>query len=551
MVCPVVWAPGAGVVRFVIDGVAQAAVRESDGRWRCPNELEPGQRYFVQVDEQPPVADPRALDLPDGLDGPARVFDPTTVAWTDAEYRPVPWSDAVVYELHVGTFTQAGTLDAAADKLEHFVDLGVTHVELMPVSTFPGERGWGYDGVFPYSVHAAYGGPAALVRFVDAAHARGLAVLLDVVYNHLGPGAERLSCVAPYFATDKPTPWGPSFDLQRAEVRSYLRDNARGWLRDFHLDGLRLDAVQVIEDEHEPHILAELADDARRLSQQTGRPYVLIAETIFNDRHMVESRDDGGYGLDAHWHEDFHHALQAALTGERSGYYADYGSLETLATILRTGYWFDGTRASAFHGQTFGASPAGLHGRQLQSYLQTHDQVGNRPDGARIHVLAGEAGARIGSALTLLGPFVPMLFQGEEWGASSPFHFFCDHGPLLGTQVREGRRRDLAHFGFDTAAMLDPEDPDTRDRCVLDWGERDHDPHASMLAWYRRLIAIRKSQGAVDPKDVTVEYDASARWLVMRNGPVEVVADFASPQVTVRVDGRVELASPSVVDDGR
>lgn len=543
MVRPEVWAPTAQALRFVVDGTTHEGQPLSGGWWRCPVEFAHGDAYRVQADGRRPVADPRAVDLPEGLDGPGRVFEPGAIRWSDADFQPVAWPHALLYELHVGTFTAAGTLDAAIDRLDHLVELGVTHVELMPLCAFAGDRGWGYDGVYPFSVHAAYGGPAALARFVDAAHGRGLAVLLDVVYNHVGPGAERLAEVAPYFATGHDSPWGPAFDLHRPEVRQYIRDNALMWLRDFHLDGLRLDAVQAIIDDADPHILAELADDARALELETGRPYVLIAETIYNDRHMVEARDSGGYGLDAHWHEDFHHALQAALTGERIGYYADYGPLEILAAVLERGYWFDGTRPSVYHRRPFGASPDGLHGRQCVAYLQTHDQIGNRPDGARIHTLVGPELARIGSALTLLGPFVPMLFQGEEWGASSPFHFFCDHGSPLGPKVRRARRRELTHFGFDAESMLDPEAASTLDRCILRWDELDQGPHASTLRWHRELIELRRrlGRGAVSMGEVCVDYDEIGRWLKMRNGPVEVAVDFNRPEVTVTVEGQTEM----------
>jgi maltooligosyltrehalose trehalohydrolase len=546
MVRPRVWAPDAGRVAVVVDGVEHPAERSSDGWWQCPVELPGGTEYWLQRDDGPLRSDPRALAMPQGLEGPAQVFDPRTLAWTDDRFRPVPWDDAVIYELHLGTFTAAGTLDAALERLDDLAALGVTHVELMPINVFAGNRGWGYDGVFLFATHPAYGGPAALARFVDAAHARGLGVLLDVVYNHVGPGSERLSAWAPYYAPQHETPWGPTFDFTRAEVRRFVCDNALMWLRDFHFDGLRLDAVQTIVDPSDEHILAQLGREVAELSEQTGRRYDIVAETILNERHMVEPLDSGGFGLRAHWHEDFHHALQSVLTGETAGYYEDFGTLGQLAHVLRHGYLFDGSRPNRWHGTSFGEPAEGLHGNQLVAYLQTHDQVGNRADGARITDLVGHRDAMIGTALTLLGPCVPMLWQGEEWGASRGFHFFCDHPEPLTTAVREGRRSELRTFGFDVAGMLDPGSAETMAACVLDWDERSSQPHADTVAWTRALLAFRREHGlgAGPLAEVEVEFDEDAGWLAMRRRGVEIVANFGTDEVRVSTGSkRLELHS--------
>jgi maltooligosyltrehalose trehalohydrolase len=542
MARPQLWAPDADTIDFVVGDVAHAGDRDASGAWTCPVDLPHGSDYRVRRDAAIEGADPRSVDLPGGLDGPTRVFDFASLQWTDADFRPADWDHAVLYELHVGTFTQAGTLDAAIARLDHLASLGITHVEVMPVNGFAGDRGWGYDGVFLYAVHSAYGGPAALARFVDAAHARGLAVILDVVYNHVGPGWERLSKFAPYYDPKHETQWGPSFDLSRPEVRRFVCDNALMWLRDFHIDGLRLDAVQTIVDDSGVHILSQLSDEIRELSRHTGREFVVVAETILNEQRMVQPREAGGHGLDAHWHEDFHHALQAALTGERAGYYADFGPLATLAHVLRHGYWFDGTRRSEHLGTVYGEPGDGLHGRQLVAYLQTHDQVGNRADGARITDLVGHDAAKIGAALTLLGPCVPMIWQGEEWGSSRGFHFFCDHEPELGKAVREGRRSELTEFGFDATQMRDPQAPETMHACALDWEELADEPHASMLRWTTALLRLRRALGGAGPlEELEVEVDEDGRWLAMQRGPLRVVANFGSRPIRVDADGQAVL----------
>jgi maltooligosyltrehalose trehalohydrolase len=483
--------------------------------------------------------------------------DRSAFPWTDHGWQPPAFEAAVVYELHVGTFTPAGTFEAAIERLDHLVRLGVTHVELMPVAEFAGARGWGYDGVDLYAPHHSYGGPAGLMRLVDACHARGLAVLLDVVYNHLGPTGNYLARFGPYFTDQYRTPWGDAVNLDGAEsdeVRRFFCDNALMWLADYHVDGLRIDAVHALLDRSAIHLLEELARDVRALEARLGRRLVVIAESDLNDPRVVRPVEAGGYGLDAQWNEDFHHALHAALTGERHGYYADFGRLADVASALGRGFVYAGQR-SAYRRRRHGRSPAGLAGHRFVGCLQNHDQVGNRARGERMSHLVPPGRLLIGAALVLTAPFVPMLFQGEEWGARTPFLYFTDHAdPALGQAVREGRRREFAAFGWDPADIPDPQSPETFARSKLDWSEIGREPHARLLEWHRRLIALRR--GAADLTDgrldqVGVSLDEDARWLAVERGAFTVAANLGMAAARVPLPPararRVVLSSSSDV----
>ena len=552
-----VWAPRGKTVVVAIAGSRIPMVPETDGRidggadghgghggqggqgdhagwWRADvGSAGAGTDYAFVVDGGAALPDPRSAWQPAGVHGPSRVVDHGAFPWTDARWQPPPLASGVVYELHVGTFTPAATFAGVIERLDHLVGLGVTHVELMPVAEFSGRRGWGYDGVDLYAPHEAYGGPEGLKRLVDACHARGLAVLLDVVYNHLGPSGNYLGRFGPYFTDRYATPWGDAVNLdgrQSDEVRRYLCDNACMWLRDYHLDGLRLDAVHALLDRSAIHFLEELAEEVKTLGAHLGRHLVLVAESDLNDPRLVRSPAVGGYGLDLQWNEDFHHALHAVLTGERSGYYADFGTLADLAAVLRHGFAYGG-RYSRYRGRRHGRPATGLSGHQLLGCLQNHDQIGNRARGERIGHLVTPGRLRVGAALALTSPFVPLLFQGEEWGASTPFQYFTDHeDPALAQAVREGRRREFAAFGWDPAAVPDPQDPETFRRSRLDWREVDREPHAGLLDWYRRLIRLRRASPALSDgrmAAVRVAFDEEAAWLVVERGPVTVAANLA------------------------
>lgn len=502
-----------------------------------------GLDYGFSLDGSPPVPDPRSARQPWGVHGPSRRVDHREFAWSDGGWSGLHLPSTVLYEMHLGTFTPRGTFDAAIERLDHLVGLGVDAVELMPVAAFPGRRGWGYDGVGLWAVQEGYGGPNGLKRFVDQCHLRGIGVVLDVVYNHLGPSGNYLDRFGPYFTDRYRTPWGRAvnFDGQGSgEVRAFVVDNARMWLRDYHLDGLRIDAVHAIFDTSALHLLEELATSVDALERSLGRPLWLVAESDLNDPRLLWSRENGGYGLDAQWSDDFHHALHAVLTGEHVGYYGDFGGLADLAGVLRNGWFYDGLY-SDFRGRRHGRPLGDLDGSHLIGYLQNHDQAGNRPCGERISHLVGIELARVGAAFSLTAPFVPLLFQGEEWAATSPFLYFTDHFEAeLGREVERGRRREFAEFGWRSQDAPDPQDPDTFGRSRLRWDEAEQEPHASFLLWIRDLIRLRREHpdlldGCLDR--VRVRFDETERWLAMRRGGIVTLGNFSGRKVRVPIPG--------------
>jgi maltooligosyltrehalose trehalohydrolase len=529
-----VWAPRAQHVDLVTaNGRDRLEAEGSTGWWRGPT-LPAGTDYAFSVDDREPRPDPRSPWQPNGVHGPSRTVDHDAFAWTDKSWHGRPLPGGVVYELHIGTFTPGGTFDSAIERLDHLVDLGVDFVEVMPVNAFPGRWGWGYDGVALFAVHESYGGPDALKRFVDACHARNLGAILDVVYNHLGPDGNYLPEFGPYFTDKHETPWGQAVNLDdddAAEVRAFFVDNALQWLRDYHFDGLRLDAVHAFVDESPSHFLAELGDAARKLADEVGKPLFLIAESDLNDPRIIRPRADGGYGMDAQWSDDFHHALHSVVTGERDGYYADFGSLADIATVLTTGFVYTGQH-SAYRGKAHGAPlPPSTTGSQLLGYLQNHDQIGNRARGDRVSMLTSIERAKIGAALVLTAPFTPMLFMGEEWGATTPWQYFTDHqNDELANAVREGRRAEFAAFGWGPDDVPDPQDPGTFERSRLNWAELHDAAHADLFDWYRALIRLRKQWSdltAGELANVQVQYDEDAQWLVIWRGRIGVISNLS------------------------
>ena len=531
-----VWAPNAREVKLEIASDRVAMTPTDGGWWIADTPLAvPGADYaFVLDGAEPPIPDPRSQSQPYGVHGPSRIVDHSAFDWTDAQWNAPALESAIVYELHVGTFTAAGTFDAAIDRLEHLTKLGVTHVELMPVVEFSGDRGWGYDGVDIFAPHHAYGGPAGLKRLVDACHARGLAVLLDVVYNHFGPSGNYLPRFGPYLTHRHSTPWGDAvnFDGRGSdEVRRFFCDSALMWMRDYHFDGLRIDAVHAIVDTSALHFLEQLAGEVAALERELGRRLVLIAESDLNDPRIVRPIEIGGYGIDAQWSDDFHHTLHTVLTGERAGYYADFGTLADLAKALSQAWVYDG-RYSNYRGRRHGRPPAGLSGHKFLGYAQTHDQVGNRAKGDRSSHLMSVGRLKIAAALVLTSPFVPMLFQGEEWGASTPFLYFTGHDePELAHAVSEGRRREFAAFGWNPADIPDPQAPKTFMRSKLEWPELAREPHRGILEWHRDLIRLRAQMpelrdGRMDLTDV--RFDEKARWITVTRGRVTIACSLAS-----------------------
>ncbi|HEY7530674.1 MAG TPA: malto-oligosyltrehalose trehalohydrolase, partial [Gemmatimonadota bacterium] len=468
------------------------------------------------------LADPVSRHQPAGVHGPSRVVDPAAFAWSDAGWRGREAAELVVCEIHVGTFTPDGTFEAAAAALPRLADVGFTAVELMPVAQFPGGRNWGYDGVLPYAAQDTYGGPEGLRRLVDAAHAAGLAVLLDVVYNHLGPEGNVLEAYGPYFTDRYRTPWGRAVNYDDAgsdEVRRYVVDNARHWIVEHHVDGLRLDAVHAIYDFGARHVLAELAEELHALGDTLGRRVLVVAESDLNDPRLVRPPARGGYGLDAQWSDDFHHAVHAALTGERAGYYGDFGGVEPVARALASRFVYAGQR-SAYRGRRHGAPAADVPADRFVVAAQNHDQVGNRARGERLSCLVDADRLRLAAALLLLSPYVPLLFQGEEYGETNPFLYFTSHGdPALVEAVREGRRREFASFAW-AGEVPDPQAEETFARSRIDPSRAGRPPHAGLLALHRELLRLRREEPALRPgaAAVVVTHDGDAEWVALRLG---------------------------------
>ena len=551
-----VWAPTATTLRAVLpagkdDGPDAwvSLTRDDAGVWH--GELPADTDYLFAVDDQAPRPDPRSPRQPHGIHGPSRTFDAGAFAWTDAGWRGRDVLGGVLYEIHVGTFTPEGTLDAAIGRLDYLATLGIDTVELMPIVPFPGDRGWGYDGVSLYAVHEAYGGPAALQRFVDAAHARGLAVCLDVVYNHFGPDGNYAPVFGPYFTDKHSTPWGSAINLddEHADgVRAFIVDNAVRWLRDFHVDALRLDAVHALVDDSPRHILAELSDAVAAFTQASGRVATLIAESDENQVTTITPTADGGRGMDGQWADDVHHALHAWLTGERFGYYVDFGSEETLAHAFEHVFVHDGT-FSTFRNRTWGAPvPDDVERTRFVVFDQNHDQVGNRGLGDRPSARLAPAQVAGGAALLLLSPFTPLLFQGEEWGTQRPFLFFTDHSAELGAAVTRGRRAEFATHGWadlygpDTT-IPDPQALDTFAASRLDWDEPTSPAHAPLLGWYRTLLRLRREHLGEARQEFSTAHGTG--WFSFRNGPLRVTV-AAHADTTVPAAGSLVAAFGSV-----
>jgi maltooligosyltrehalose trehalohydrolase len=496
-----VWAPKAARVRLrrpEHDDVELAA--GAGGWWQTALALADGDEYgFVLGDSDALRPDPRSRRQPRGVHEASAFFDPTSFAWTDGDWQGLTLAAGLIYELHVGTFTPEGTLDAAISRFDHLVDLGVTHVELLPVNGFNGVWNWGYDGVLWYTVHEAYGGPAAYQRFVDAAHAAGLAVIQDVVYNHLGPSGNYLPEYGPYLRSGSRNTWGDSVNLDEPAVRSFIVENALMWLRDYHVDGLRLDAVHALHDDQPVHILQRLAEASDALSAEVGRPLTLIAESDLNDPTLILPRAEGGYGLTAQWSDDFHHAVHVALTGETTGYYEDFGDLDALPKVWTEGFFHNGIYSS-FRGRDHGAPiPAQVPTWRLVTFDQDHDQIGNRAAGDRLSQSLPYGRLAVAAVLTLTSPYTPMLFMGEEWGASTPWQFFTSHPePELGAATAQGRLEEFTRMGWDESVVPNPQDPATFERSRLRWDELSTvDPgtgidHARLLQLYRDLAALRR-----------------------------------------------------------
>ncbi len=537
-----VWAPHARQITLRLVGSRDVPMlRSDDGTFSAQASACPSDRYFYIVDGHKQLPDPVSRLLPEGVHGPAEIIDPGAFAWNDAGWQGVELRDYIIYELHVGAFSPEGTFDGVIQRLDYLRSLGVSVIELMPVAAFPGRRNWGYDGVSMYAVQASYGGPEGLKRLVNAAHRAGLAVILDVVYNHLGNEGNYLRFFGPYFTHHHTTPWGDAinYDDRGCEgVRRYVVENALYWIREYHLDGLRLDATQTIHDDSPLHILAEIQENVQQLAQEPGRRVCVIAETDENDRRDVLPRSQGGFGLDAVWSDDFHHALQACLTGEREGYYQDFGSKEQIVRALNQGFVFQGEPFRFWRDRKRGTPAAGIPMPMHVICTQNHDQVGNRAWGDRLDAVAPRGACKLAAALLLLAPHTPLLFMGQEYGELTPFLFFTDYGDLgLQKAVREGRRREFEHLVAFGGEVPDPQDPRTFENSKLRWpqtggqwavasGRKNH--HQEMLEWHRRLIELRRE--VVIPGERTCQAELVVGAIVMQvpasEPKLRVIAEF-------------------------
>ncbi|HPQ80367.1 MAG TPA: malto-oligosyltrehalose trehalohydrolase [bacterium] len=492
-----VWAPSSkGVSLKILSSEERIFQMEKDdlGYWRATADgVQAGSLYLYRLDGGNERPDPASHLQPEGVHGPSEVVDHSVFRWTDGSFTPPAFGDMILYEIHVGTFTPEGTFAAAADRLEALKEIGVNAIELMPVAAFPGERNWGYDGVYPFAVQASYGGPGGLKDFVDSAHSHGMAVVLDVVYNHLGPEGNYLQEFGPYFTDKYRSPWGMAVNFDDAmsdEVRRFFIENALHWFENYHVDALRLDAIHGIYDMSATPFLADLSRVVEEFGETKGRDFHLVAESDSNDVRTILPREGGGLGLYAQWSDDYHHAVHTLLTGERGGYYGDFGKASHLAKALREGFVYSG-QYSEYRRRSHGSSSAGRPSRRMVVFSQNHDQVGNRMNGERLSNLVSFEALKLAAGAVLLSPFVPLLFMGEEYGESAPFLYFVSHGDAaLIDAVREGRKREFAAFNWGSEPP-DPQSGETFAASKLDWELRGSGRGGLLLSFYRELIGIR------------------------------------------------------------
>ncbi|HET8579725.1 MAG TPA: malto-oligosyltrehalose trehalohydrolase, partial [Nitrospiraceae bacterium] len=499
-----VWAPRAKTVAVRLIGQDRNPLpmkqRELGYFEATVSDVGPGTRYRYVLDDQKERPDPASRFQPDGVHGASVVVDPDAFRWTDETWSGLPLAHLIMYELHTGTFTPEGTFEAIIPYLDYLQNqVGVTAIELMPVAQFPGVRNWGYDGVYPFAPQVSYGGPQGLKTLVDACHARGLAVILDVVYNHLGPEGNYLGDFGPYFTDQYRTPWGQAINYDGPdsdEVRHYVISNALYWVTEYHMDALRLDAIHGIYDFSARHLLRELTEAVHAEADRLGRRILVIAESNLNDVRVIAPPSEGGYGLDAQWNDDFHHALHTILTGERAGYYEDFGHLEQLATALREGFIYSGQR-SPYRRRRHGNSARTCSPSQFIVFAQNHDQVGNRAEGDRLSTLVPYEALKVAAASVLLAPNIPLLFMGEEYGETAPFQYFTDHGDqALVEAVRKGRQAEFASFEWKDE-VPDPQALATFERSRVRPGSQSDDRQAAILRWYHHVIGLRKSMPAL------------------------------------------------------
>jgi maltooligosyltrehalose trehalohydrolase len=551
-----VWAPRPKKVSVKIgDAVHPMAGPDRSGYWSCAVEdVVPGTEYgFLLDDDETVYPDPRSLSQPHGVHKPSATYDHKTFQWEDFQWQGPPLGGAVIYELHIGTFTPQGTFDAAIEKLPYLFDLGITHIEVMPVAEFAGGRGWGYDGVALFAVNHCYGGPDAFKRFVNACHLHGLGVILDVVYNHFGPVGNYTGKYGPYNTDKHHTPWGDAINFEDAgsdQVRRFFLDNAKTWMRDFHVDGLRLDAIHEIIDRSAVHFLEQLSANVENLASMVGRRLFLIAESDLNNPQIVTPIEAKGFGMDAQWSDDFHHSLFTLLHVDEGGkgYYDDFGEFECLAKSLKAMFVYDGVY-SVYRNRRHGRPVDGLSAHRFIGFIQNHDQVGNRATGDRLEHIVGLRRSKVALGIVLTAPFIPMLFQGEEFAASSPFLYFADHEDAeMAKLVSEGRKKEFAAFGWDESQIPNPEDLSTFQNSRLKWDEVGEGKHGEMLEWTRALIRLRRNSLSLNDGDrghIKVQFSEEKKWLRMDRGQLSIFANLGESAVQFQACERERIALSS------
>ncbi len=538
------WAPNASQVTLKLGEQTVPMEGPNAMGWYTASvpEAQCGMKYaYLLDDDEVPYPDPRSLWQSDGVHGASRLYDHGAFQWTDQHWQPPIPSGAIIYELHVGTYSREGTFDGAIQHLDHLCELGITHIELLPVAEFAGNRGWGYDGVALFAVFEPYGGPDGLKRLVDACHSKGLAVVMDVVYNHFGPVGNYTNKFGPYLTEDYKTPWGAAVNFSKGgsdEVRRYFCDNAIMFLRDYHMDGLRLDAVHEFIDRRSVHFMEQLSAEVEQLSATLGRKLILIAESDLNDPKIVRPREAGGYGMDSQWSDDFHHALFTLLYDKEPGrgYYDDFGSMEQLVKALKSAFVYTG-EYSKYRKYSHGRPVSNLSAHHFLGFSQNHDQVGNRALGERLEHLVGIDGAKVALGLVLTAPFLPMIFMGEEFASSSPFLYFADHeDEEMRRLVSEGRKNDFKLF-FGEADVPDPEAVETFEKSKLNWNEVHKGHHQEMLDWTKALVRLRRATLALNDGDfghLSVEGSEETKSLTMQRGTVRVLMNLGKKNVSYK-----------------
>jgi len=514
-----IWAPLAEKVTVIADNKEIPLTKGTYGYWQSPSDnLQEGTKYKIRIDDNQPFPDPTSIYQPDGVHGESQVFNPHRFQWSDAAWNNLPLEEYIIYELHTGTFTKEGTFASLEQKLDYLKELGINAIEIMPVAQFPGDRNWGYDGVFPFAVQNSYGGPEGLQHLVDACHQKGLAVILDVVYNHLGPEGNYLGAFGPYFTDKYNTPWGNAINFDDAwcdGVRRYFVENALMWFRDFRIDALRLDAVHAIKDFSPVHILKEIKLRVDELMRITGRQHYLIVELDLNDTKFIDPVDKGGFGMDAQWIDEFHHALRVTSGQEKSGYYSDFSGIEHLAKSYKDAYVYDG-QYSPHRNKFFGVKAEEAEGKQFIVFSQNHDQVGNRMLGERTSELVSFEMQKLMAGAVIVSPFLPMLFMGEEWSEPNRFQYFVSHtDPELAEAVRKGRKEEFKAFHIEGEAP-DPVSEETFNNSKLQWNLIEQGKHKTMLDFYKALIQLRKDHAALrnlDRKAITVDFSEEDQTL--------------------------------------